>query len=118
LESFADLARLKKVAAVCRSALQRAEGLFGTRIPGSVHSALADASAFEPSAAYLGEGRLWHNELSLILQTLPSWPARARHLGGVMFPSAEYMRGAYGLNQTLLTTLLLPALYMHRNVNG
>jgi hypothetical protein len=116
VESFVDRARQKRMATVCASGLRMAREMFGTEVPDAVFRQLS--SIGEPSAAYLDHGRRWHDELASSVCGLSSWRSRLRLLREVMFPGPHYMLGAYGLNQNPLGALLLPALYVHRNVHG
>jgi hypothetical protein len=117
-DAFADMACTKEMAAVCARELRLSERMYGTVVPDSVFRRLAERPRHEPSSIYLGERRRWHHELLSILRALPGWSSRARHLRGVLFPSPQYVLGAYGLQQKPFGVLLLPALYVHRNVHG
>jgi hypothetical protein len=117
-EFFAESARQKQMAAVCARALQAARDTLGTVIPDSVFEVLTAAPAGEPSAEYLRPNRRWHHELASSVRSLATPRERVRLLRDVLFPSPRYMRGAYGVDQGLLGSLLLPALYVHRNVFG
>jgi hypothetical protein len=117
-ERFAGMARQKKMAAVCARGLQLAQQTFRTAVPECALRRLVTAGDGEPSAAYLAGDRRWHDELVSILRNLPGWRERLQHLRGVLFPSRNYMLGAYHLTERPLGTLLLPALYVHRNLHG
>lgn len=115
-EAFVDRACQKKMAAVCACGLRMAQRTFCTEVPDAVFRQLS--SRGEPSAAYLDHGRRWHDELVSSVRGLPSWRGRLRLLRDVLFPRPHYMLGAYGLSQHPFGPLLLPALYLHRNVHG
>jgi hypothetical protein len=117
-ERFAEMAQQKKVAAVCAWGLRLAQRTFRTAIPEFALSRLGASSEHEASAAYLAGDRRWHDELVSIMRSLPGWRDRLRHLRGVLFPSAQYMLGAYNLSERPLGAMLLPALYVHRNLHG
>jgi hypothetical protein len=92
--------------------------MFGTAIPPSVLTALAAGRDFEPSSVYLGDHRRWHHELISSLKATARWTDRMRHLRGVLFPEPGYVLGMYGLERRPLAAVLLPALYVHRNLRG
>jgi hypothetical protein len=117
LLAFATLACEKKVARICAHALRSAHALFNTSVPGPVVNRL-DAAGVEPSAEYLVVNRRWHDELMSSLRSLPSLGHRLRLLREVLFPNPAYMFDAYRLSHTRLGPLLLPALYLHRNLHG
>ena len=52
------------------------------------------------------------------MRGLPRSAIALRLLREVLLPSPAYMLGAYGLRGKPLAPLLLPALYVHRNVRG
>jgi len=115
---FARRATEQKTAAVCAHQLRLAEDWFGTAVPAGVCEDLLGAAGDEPSAAYLASERTWRHEAISSVRALPRWRARARWLREVLLPGPAYMLGAYGLRDNALGPLLLPALYMHRNVRG
>jgi hypothetical protein len=115
---FTQTAIRKKVAAVCADRLRRAHDVFGTTIPPGIVSGLSFRGRHEPSAEYLASHRRWHDELASSVRALPTFRERVALLGKVLFPSAFYMLGAYGLRGKPLAHLLLPALYVHRNARG
>ena len=92
--------------------------MFGTAIPVHILAALSRAGAREPSAEYLASGRKWHDELMSSVRGLPSFAERVRLMRDVLFPSPQYMLGAYGLRGKPLGQWVLPALYVHRNLRG
>ena len=115
--AFNRLAQQKKIAAVCRRQLRRAQSLFDTRVPADVLEDLS-AARDEPSAAYLASDRTWRHELVSSIRGLPRAGDRLTLLREVLLPSPDYMLGAYGLRGKPLGPWLLPALYVHRNVRG
>jgi len=115
---FACAARRAGVAAVCAHQLRVAHAMFGTRLFRSLMDAVSAGDTAEPSAAYLASDRTWRDELASSLRGLPGVGDRINLLRGVLLPSPRYMLGAYGLSGTALGSLLLPALYVHRNVRG
>ena len=115
---FAEIARRKQMAAVCAHQLRRARAVFGTQLPSSLIDALSASGGAEPSAAYLASERRWRHELASSVRGLPRAGDRVRLLRSVLLPSPRYMLGAYGLTGTALGPLMLPALYVHRNVRG
>ena len=117
-DAFVEMARRKQVMEVCAQELRRARQRFGTAVPEAALAQLSGRAGSEPSSEYLRRGRRWHHELGSILSALPGWPSRARHLRGVLFPSPQYVLGTYGLARHPFGRLLLPALYLHRNLNG
>jgi hypothetical protein len=117
-DEFARLARHRKVTAICTHGLRLAQTALDTPLPAGVVEALSNEETAEPSAAYLASDRKWRHELMSSVRALPSFGRRVRLLREVLFPSPQYMRGAYGLGEKPLGALLLPALYVYRNVNG
>ena len=118
LDEFEALARMKKVVAICRRGLQQAQAVFGTLVAADLIGRLNRTAGPEPSAAYLASERRWHHETMASLRALPRLGDRARLVREVLLPSPGYMLGAYGLRDKPLGTWLLPALYVHRNVQG
>ena len=118
LDEFEALARMKKVVAICRRGLQQAQAVFGTLVAADLIGRLKRTAGPEPSAAYLASERRWHHETIASLRALPRLGDRARLVREVLLPSPGYMLGAYGLRDKPLGTWLLPALYVHRNVQG
>jgi Uncharacterised nucleotidyltransferase/Transglutaminase-like superfamily len=116
-QRFAELAMERKVGAICAAALERSREVFRTPVPDAILATLRDASG-ERSAAYLRPGRFWLHEQVANLRALSSWSDRARLVGEVLFPNRRYILDIYQLSATPLTSLLLPALYAHRNVRG
>jgi len=117
LRQFVDLARAKRVGAICAAALERTCMVFATVLPPWTIADLRKTPD-EPSAIYLRPGRRWHHELVSNLRALTEWSDRLRLLREVVFPSRQYVLEAYRLDASPFTTLLLPALYAHRNVRG
>jgi hypothetical protein len=115
---FAALACERRVAAVCAHQLRRAQEIFGTPDGSAIVAELAGADADEPSAEYLASKRTWQHEVLSGLRAVPRVGDRLRLVRQVLFPGPAYMLGAYGLRDNTLGPLLLPALYMHRNVRG
>jgi hypothetical protein len=116
-EKFTELARRKKMAAVCAHGLHLAETAFQTKVPPFVIGEL-ESKPTEPSAAYLSADRRWHDELISSMNGLPRLGDRLRLLREVLFPDPRYMLDAYVLAGKPLGSLLLPVLYLHRNVRG
>jgi hypothetical protein len=77
-----------------------------------------ERTSHEPSGEYLASERRWHHETLANLRALPRLADRARLVREVLLPSPHYMLGAYGLRGNPLAPLLLPALYLHRNMRG
>ena len=115
---FVELAREKRMTAVCARGLRLARTYFRATVADPAIAQLMAGNGNEPSAEYLEANRRWHDELVSSLGQLPGWRPRLLHLREVLFPSANYMLATYGLQRTLLAPALLPALYLHRNVNG
>jgi hypothetical protein len=116
-ERFADLAVAKRVSAICAHQLAIARARFGTSIPDDLPARLASVPQHEVSAVYLRYGRRWHHEFISSLGGLPHWKARLRLLREVLLPSPQYMLDSYGVRSPL-GFVLLPALYVHRNMYG
>jgi hypothetical protein len=117
-DRFADLAVSKSIAAIAARGLCLARFWLRTNVPESVTGTLMAAGLDQPSAAFLGADRRWHDELVSSIRGLPRWRDRTRLLHEVILPSRDYMRRAYGLGAGPLGTALLPVLYLHRGVRG
>ena len=117
LERFADLAVTKGVGPICARGLHLARARFGTRVPDSITSRLA-AAGDNALTKYLRPGRRWHNSFLSNLQGLPRWGDRLQLAREVFFPSRHYMLTSYGFRSQTLGSVLLPALYLHRNARG
>ena len=115
---FAGRAQQKRVAEICAHGLRLAQTAFGTPIPPEVVEILSSAGGLEPSMEYLATERRWHHELISSVRGLPSFGERIRLMREVLFPSQQYMLGAYGLRGKPLGQWVLPALYVHRNLRG
>jgi hypothetical protein len=112
--ALAGLARERRVAGLCLDGLQQARDRLGAALPASVEEALAAAAPSEPSRQYL-EGQLNRRQvLASDLAALGSWRARLRLIREHAFPPAAFIRERYGVK----SSLLLPALYVHRLVTG
>jgi hypothetical protein len=116
LDEFVLRAEAAEVGTVAAHALQRARSVFGTVVPDWVLARLAAAAA-ESSSAYLASERRWHHELISSLRALPLG-RRMAFVRAVLFPSPQYVLGAYGFRGKRLGVWLLPALYAHRNLRG
>ena len=116
LERFAELAIDKRVAAICAERLALARSRFRTRLPERVVARLGEPRALEPSEVYLRPSRRWHHELLSNLRGLGRSSERARLLREVLVPSPRYMLDSYGFGA--IGYVLLPALYVHRVMNG
>ena len=112
-DAFTSLACDKQVAAICASGLRRASQYFHTAVPSIVMERLAAASG-EASASYLGP-QTWRGDVRLAdLRTLVGWRAKLQFIREVGLPSAEYMRKAYGVSNSLS----IPALHAYRLTRG
>lgn len=118
LDRFVELARSKRVLAICAHVLATSRARFGTCLSAPLTRMLDAAPSDEPTAVYLEEDRRWHNELFANLSGLPRWRDRVRLLREVLLPAPTYIRRAYGVSPGSLSTLLLPLLYIHRSVRG
>jgi hypothetical protein len=114
---FVSLARRKRVARICAHALRLSRALFGTSVSPQAMRDLSSA-ADEPSGAYLASDRTWRHELASSIRALPRAADRVKLIRRVLMPSPSYILAAYGLQQNALGPLLLPALYVHRNMRG
>jgi hypothetical protein len=118
LAEFVDLARKRRIAAVCAHSLRRAQTVFRTPHALELASELTATANIERSAAYLEPNRQWRHEALSSFLDLTSWAQRIEFVRRVLIPSRQYMLDAYGLEGKPLATLLLPALYLHRSVRG
>jgi hypothetical protein len=117
-DTFADLARREKVAAVCAFQLGAARDALGSVVPQPVLERLHRTAGHEPSAEYLAPNRTWLDEQWANLKALPRWRDRARLLREVALPSPAYMRAASAPASPVVTAALLPYLYCRRLVAG
>jgi hypothetical protein len=117
-EEFAQIARTRKMSAVCARGLRLAQTMFNAPIPPGMIQGLGTAGTVEPSAGYLASERRWHHETIASLRALPGIRDRVRMLRDVLLPSPSYMLGVYGVRGKPLAPWLLPALYVHRNLRG
>jgi hypothetical protein len=117
-DRFADIAVTRSMAAIGARGLSLARAWFHTNVPESVTGTLMAAGIDEPSAAFLGADRRWHDELVSSIRGLPRWRDRLRLLREVILPSREYMLDTYGLGAGPLGAALLPVLYVHRGMRG
>jgi hypothetical protein len=118
LAEFLRLARERGVAGACGQSLSRSVSLFHTPLPSTLIDDLGASAASERSSVYLEPGRRWHDETASALRHLPSWVERIRFLRRILLPDRRYVVQAYGLSDHPLVTVLLPALYLHRNIRG
>jgi hypothetical protein len=118
LVEFADMAIAKHVGAICAHELSLARTRFATHITDRLIARLLTRLGHEPSAAYLKQGRRWHDELLSSLRGLPHWGERVRLVREVLFPAPAYILAAYGLTNRKVGVALSPALYVHRGVHG
>lgn len=115
VERFAALAVEKGIAGICAHQLTVTSQRFHTRLPAAVATWPAPATP-EPSTIYLRGGRRWHHELWWNVRALGHWRDRVRLLREVLLPSPRYMLDTYRIGAS--GVLLLPLLYVHRNVYG
>jgi Uncharacterised nucleotidyltransferase len=109
-----QLATARQVAGLCLDGLRQARDQVGALLPERVELALASAAPFEPSHRYL-EGRVTRGQvLANDLAALRSWRARLQLIREHAFPPTAFMRERYGVK----SSLLLPALYIHRLLAG
>ena len=116
LHRFAAIAVERRVSTICARQLQSVNQRFGTPLPADVMATLTTSSSVEPSIAYLRAGRRWHDELLSNVRGLSGWRDRLRLLREVFLPNVEYMLETYHLTSS--GRVLLPALYIHRCMNG
>jgi len=117
-DRFAQLARRRRVAAVCAHLLRSMQTTFNTTVAADIVSTLAPGADAEPSARYLASERRWHSEVISSIRSLPRFGDRVRLLREVLLPSRDYMLGAYRLRSNPLGRWVLPVLYAHRTVRG
>lgn len=115
---FVDLARERRVSAICFRQLQAARRRFDSDVPEAVFSALSATVAGEASATYLAPGRQWQHEMRDNVRHATTWAERVRLVRDVVLPDRDYMRRSYALNQRSWGTLLLPLCYVHRLARG
>lgn len=116
LDRFAELAIDRRVATICARQLALSRARLNTLVPEQVMARLSRPAALEPSSAYLQSGRRWHHDLWSGLGNLGRWSDRLRLLREVILPRPRYMLDAYRVGR--MGVVLLPALYVHRTING
>jgi hypothetical protein len=114
---FEDLARTRKVAAICGHQLRRAHELLGTPVDAAMLERL-ERTTGEATAIYLDDSRRWGDDLATNLRTLPGWRARLRLLREVTLPRPSYMLAKYNISSATAGVVLLPALYAGRLAIG
>jgi hypothetical protein len=112
LAAFAALARSKRVATLCREALDLCRARFATQLPAAVLASLAAPGRAEPSARHFSRGPL----LRFIgeLRALRTWRDRGRWLRETALPGEAYMRRKY----PDAANRWLPLLYARRAIAG
>lgn len=112
LAEFGALAGSRRIAAICRDALDLCQERFATQVPAGVLATLAAPGRAEPSARYLSGGPL----LQMIgeLRALENWRDRGRWLRETVLPGEAHMRRKY---PTAVNTWL-PLLYARRAFAG
>ncbi len=116
LRRFASIAIDRRVSNICAQQLKSAHERCGTPLGEEMMALLRTSPATEPSTAYLRTGRRWHHELYSNVRSLSGWHDRLRLLREVLLPSSKYMLKSYQLGSS--ARVLLPALYVHRCMNG
>jgi hypothetical protein len=114
---FLDLARERRVSAVCRTGLARAAARFATVVPRRVLDSLvpaADAAGPEASAAYLARHRRPVDNFLADVRALPGWTARLQLVREHLFPPRRYMHDVYAPDSRAPLALL----YARRVVRG
>lgn len=116
IDRFVALARARSVSLICADGLRAAQLALRTPLPdGSLERLMRAGGGHdtEPSAALLTGDPTLARELLSDLKAV-GWPQRLRLLREHAFPSAHFMRTAYGTR----ADAWLPALYTHRIVRG
>jgi len=115
LHRFAMIAVARGVGSICLRQLQTVHERLATPLPDDVMAILSTSSG-EASTVYLRPGRRWHDELISNLRGLGDWSDRLRLVREVVMPSPRYMFDIYHVG--FGGRVLLPALYIHRCLNG
>jgi hypothetical protein len=112
-DEFVELARRKRVRAICADGLDKAQRQFATVHPPGWLDRLADAGGeSEPSAAFLQPGVRRIDMLLWDLRALGGWARRLRLVRETVFPPAAYVRARYGPDTPLVLA------YLNRIVTG
>jgi hypothetical protein len=115
-QAFVDLAKAKRLTAVCANALASAERRFHGSVAGQLSAELS-SRAFateEPSEMYV-TGRVRKVDVLLSdLGALRGWRQKMKLVREHLFPPRAYMRQAYGVS----SPALLPLFYAWRIVRG
>jgi hypothetical protein len=107
------LAAERRVVAICRQTLARAQSYFGgVGDDAALH--LEHIDEHEPSRGFLDRGRSRGSQLASDLAALPSWRARVTRLRQLAFPPRSYMARQFGAH----TAAALPLLYVWRGARG
>jgi hypothetical protein len=109
-----EIARDRRISAICEDGLGAAVRHLGTFVPVSVLEALRRAGASDPSRGYAEREQRRLAVLRDDLRHLPRWRDRIRLLREHAFPPASFMLARYEARQRAW----LPALYVHRLVTG
>lgn len=106
-DEFTELARTKRVTAICARSLALANEWFGgTRTLEVVEG--------EPSAMLLARDRKRATQLLADLGALPGWRARAQRMWQLAFPPRAFVEETFGVR----TRVLLPFVYAYRAMRG
>ena len=108
------LASQKRIREITARGLDLARGLLGTPLPDAIPRALAGTPGAEPTAAYLDPRLRKVDILWSDLHALGGWRARVKLLREHVIPTPDFIRRSYGAT----STILLPALYIHRVLRG
>ncbi len=106
----------KRLAGICRHVLDRVDEGLGVPAYGGVRAAVRPQLLAAESAEPFRPDRLKSPLLYFVhdLKALESPAARLRWIGKILFPSAAYMRGKYGIGNDAW----LPLFYLYRAASG
>ena len=100
---FLELARVKRLRAICAAGVASAQSQFGTQYPAGWLDGLQTGGdgEIEPTAAFLQQGLRRIDILLSDLRTLGGWTRKLRLIWEHLFPPAAYVRERYGHNTPL-----------------
>lgn len=101
---FLELARVKRLRAICAAGVESAQSQFGTQYPAGWLDRLQTRGdgEIEPTAAFLQQGLRRIDILMSDLRALGGWTRKLRLIWEHLFPPAAYVRERYGHNTPLL----------------
>lgn len=111
---FIQLAKEKKMRAVCLRGLQLTQKRFQTQLPENWENLLAGHLEAEPSSIFLKTVRSRSGVIFSDLKALSSWQDQVQLILEHLFPPVSYMKEKYSIKNPIW----LPLLYVYRIARG